>query len=321
MFWKACMVMTMMIAVTTEVWADVREWPAREVKITVPQGPGSASDAVARVWARELQELWGQRVLVENRPGASGAINYAGLAKSAPDGYTITMINTTFTAGLASQTNLPYTRDQILGVGQFARFNVLMIARGDAAFNDIPQLLRHLRDNPGRVRFGNIGYGSYGHLTMKHLEGTLGTRMISVPYANIAQAVPDLVSGQIDLMITDMLAPFPGMLAKGEIKIIGTLGDPWIYNGQRVASITQFVPNVRANGYYALGVPKDTPRAIVERIQRDMAKITANADVQQKLISMHLVPVTISSEEFNKWVDSDIDKLRRLIRDFDIKPD
>ena len=297
------------------------QWPNQPIKLVVPIDAGTNQDAIARKLATALSDTWNQTVTVVNQPGAAGAIGTQTVASSASDGNTIGLISATFTGSLATRPNLPFTRDKLTGVTKFGRQDFMIFASKNAPFNDVQQMVAYSKLNPGKLDYATPGTGSYVHITMEHLARVQNLNLVHVPYKGIMQAVPDVVSGRIHLIITASNTALEGMVTKGDMKVIGSLGKNAIYQTSPVQSLSSISPDVYANGYYALVVAAGTPNNVVDKMQKDVNKIVATPEFRQFMTALGSPIDSTNATDFDRWIDYEVDRLKRIIKQTNIKID
>lgn len=317
---KIAAVSTMVLATLFQGVHASDAWPNKPVQIIVPIDAGTVQDGIARRLATELSSRWNQTVTVVNQPGAAGAIGTKTVADSAPDGNTIGLISATFTGSMATRNNLPFSRDRLIGVTKFAGQEFMIFANKNAPFDNVQQMVAYARANPGKLDYATPGAGSYVNITMEHLAKVQDLQFVHVPYRNLMQAAPDVVSGRLQLMITSANTALEGLVAKGDMKIIGALGKNPKHNGVAISSLSSVAPSVHANGYYGLIVPAGTPKAVVDKIHKDVISITATPEFAKTITALGgVVEPPSASGEFDRWIDAEVDRLKKIIVQANVK--
>ena len=309
------------IVLSTATTASVPNWPNQPVQIIVPIDSGTLHDVVARRLATELSAKWRQPVTVLNQPGASGAIGVQAVANGSADGHTLGIVGGTFTGVLATRPNPPYNRDSVVGVTKFARQNFLIFASSNAPFNNIQEMIAYAKANPGKLDYASPGTGSMVHITMEHLARTKNLQMTHVPYRGIMQAAPDVVSGRVHTMITSLNPTLDGLITKGDMKIIGSISESIVHNNKTVPTLNSIAPGVQASGYFAVIAPKGTPNVIIKRIQKDVADVVSAPEFAAALTAMSVPPNTVSTTDFDRWIDVEIARLKTIVKDINLKLD
>jgi tripartite-type tricarboxylate transporter receptor subunit TctC len=208
----------------TALPTPAQDFPKGPVKIIIPFPPGGPTDTVGRLIAQHLQELWGQTVLIDYKAGAGTIIGVDFVAKSAPDGMTFGMVNSALAVNPSLHKTMPYrTPQDIAGITQIANLQLALVARPDAPFNTLPELIAHAKKNPGKLVYGTPGAGSTTHLSMELLQRENGIEMLHSPFKGSAPAHTELMGGRIDLVADPFLSIIPYVKA-GRMKMIATMG-------------------------------------------------------------------------------------------------
>ena len=301
--------------------AVAQEYPKGVVKLVIPFPPGGPTDVMGRIVAQKLQEVWGSGVIVENKPGAGTTIGTDMVAKSAPDGHTIGMVITAYMINPSLQAKLPFdTLKDLANVTQLVTQHVVLVANPKVPFNTVAELVAHAKKNPGKLTYASPGSGTSAHLAGEMLKGEAGIDMVHAPYKGSGPAQADLIAGRVDLMM-DVYHSAKAQVEAGKLKVIA-LAAP-----QRPAALRQFpviaetVPNVSVTSLFGLVVPAATPRAVVNKIHADSARVLAMPDVRERLAGLGLEVVGSSPEQFDAFVRAEITKWAKVVRDNNIKAD
>lgn len=301
--------------------AMAQEYPRGVVKLIVPFPPGGPTDIVGRLMAQKLGEVWGSGVIVENRPGAGTSIGTEAVAKSAPDGQTIGMVITAYMINPSLQAKLPFdTLKDLANVTQLVTQHVVLVAHPSMPFNTMPELVAYAKRNPGKLTYASPGSGTSAHLAGELLKGEAGIDLVHAPYKGSGPAQADLVAGRVHLMM-DVYHSAKPQVEAGKLKVIA-LAAP-----QRPAGLAQYpviaetVPGVSVTSLFGLVVPAATPRAIVQRIYADSAKVLAMPDVRERLVGLGLEVVGSTPEQFDAFVRAEIAKWAKVVKDNNIRAD
>jgi tripartite-type tricarboxylate transporter receptor subunit TctC len=294
--------------------AVAENWPTRPIKLVVPYSAGGSGDIVARELAQKLTAYLDRSVYVENRPGASGNLGTEYVAKSAPDGHTLLMasdiqfaISPNFTAGL------PYELKDFEPVSLVANLDLVLAGHPSVAATNLRELAVLARNRPSEINYGSTGAGSTHQLAMELLQQLGGFKLTEVPYRGSAQALPDLLSGQLHIMLMGIPQSLP-YLRNGKLNAlaVGAL--------QRVASVPdvptiseQGYPDFEANNYWCLYAPAGTPKSIVARLQQATAQAVAAPDLRERFIATGLTPVGSTPDELATRIAADSAKWRKVI--------
>ena len=302
--------------------AHAQSFPGGLVRIIVPFPPGGGTDVLGRLLSSELQALWGQSVILDNRPGAAGLIGTRQAAAAPADGTTLLMASTgailTLAASRAGTERYDVTRD-LAPVSLVAAPPYILVADPSQPFRTAADIISFAKPNPGRLSFGSSGVGSASHLSGALFAQMAGIDMLHVPYRGTGPAVTDLLGGRINLMFSPALTVMPHVSA-GTLRVIGTTG------AARSALFPDF-PTVAETGltdYASLGwfgmfVPAGTPREIVEKVAADVKQVLLLPQSRQKLAQEGAEPEPNSPEAFTDFVNADIAKWLALAHKAGIK--
>ncbi|KQP15265.1 tripartite tricarboxylate transporter substrate binding protein [Pseudorhodoferax sp. Leaf265] len=308
-------------ALTPVVRAQV--WPAKPIKLIVGFPPGGGIDFAARTVQVPLQELLGQQMVVEYKPGAGGLLAATELTRAAPDGYTLLLANTgPFAIAPYLQAKMPYDPLRSFSyVGQISQGSYIAVTRPDHPARDLKEFVAWVRANPGQVNFASAGKGSSTHLNGELLNQVTGLDLVHVPYKGSAPAVQDLIGGQTQILIdagTVLLPQVKGGKLKA-LAVTGTKRDPQLPDVATVAE--QGLAGVQSVGFQGLVGPAGMPREVVDRLAAGLAKVLAVPEVQAKFAAAGAEVHYQGPEAFAAFVRADNEKWAKLIRDRKIQLD
>jgi tripartite-type tricarboxylate transporter receptor subunit TctC len=295
-------------------------WPqGRSIRITVPFPPAGATDVLARILSDRFGEYWGARVLVENKPGAGGNIGADQVAKSAPDGDNILI----FSVGMATNPhlfqNMPYDPIRDFDpVSLIAMVPNILIANKDRPYRTAAEFVAYAKANPGKVTYGSSGVGTSLHLSGELFNSLTGAKMQHVPYRGAALAIQDLLAGQIDVVLDNITSALP-QARSGAVRGLAITTAKRSQFAPELPPLADHVPGFDVTSWFALFVPKGTPRPIIDRISGDVLKALAEPEVKDKLAALAADSVGSSPEELAALLKSETDKWGRLIREAGIK--
>jgi tripartite-type tricarboxylate transporter receptor subunit TctC len=307
------------------LWAAVlpaaaQEWPARQVKLIVPFGPGSTPDIVMRLIADHLQHNLGQSFVVENKPGASGNIGTDAVAKAEPDGYTIGL---SIGGPLAINTllfgQLPYdpAKDLALITMLTTQPSALVVNAG-LGVDTVAELIDLLKKNPGKYNYGSIGNGSLSHLAMEAIALKSGTQMVHIPYASSPQAMTALLRDDVQMACLPAISVTPH-LAAGQVKILA------ITTSQRsallpgIATLREAGVDVEADAWNGLIAPARTPAAVIASVRNAVVHALNAPAIREKLAAQIMEAIPTTPAEFRARIDADIARWTPVIRAANIK--
>jgi len=299
------------------------QYPARPVHVVVPYPAGGAVDAFARVLSQKLSELWGQQVIVDNRPGASTMIGADQVAKSSPDGYTLLL-----TAELTLVT-VPYLHEKIPydPLKDFAPITALvsatqaLVVNPSLPVNAVKDLLALAKAKPGELSYGSFGIGSTGHLNMEMLQAMTGVRFNHIPYNGAGPAMNDVIGGHIGFMFA-ALSIVKGNVKAGKFRMIGVGSDHRSKEFPDVPTISESgVPGFEAKSWFGLVAPAGTPPDIIKKLNQDVTKVISYpAFAGEYLVAQGLEPILGTPEQFATFIRAESVKLGKIVKDAGIKP-
>jgi tripartite-type tricarboxylate transporter receptor subunit TctC len=304
-------------ALALSIPALAQPFPSRPVKIVVPAAPGGATDALSRSIGARLSEIWGQPVVVENRPGATQIIGGEYVAKSPPDGYTLLISDAaTFVMNPILYKKLPYDgRRAFTPITVLVRFPWVIALHASVPANTFQELVTYARANPGKLSYGSFGLGSSGHISVDYLKNLLGIDIVHVPYKGAAPAVTDLLGGQIQMMMVTPLLVEPHARA-GKLKLIAAATRERIARLPDLPTVSESgVPGYDAGTWFALAGPAGMPREVTQAIYGEVKKVLNEPAFKEKYIDKQWFEVVANSpEEFAAFLGTEYERWERLIR-------
>jgi len=301
--------------------AQAQNFPTGLVRIIVPFPPGGGTDVLGRLLSAELQMLWGQSVILDNRPGAAGLIGTRQAAAAAPDGHTLLMASTGAILTLAASHGAgPYdVRRDLAPVSLVAAPPYITVVNPSRPFRTAAEIIAYAKANPGKLTFGSSGVGSASHLSGALFAQMAGIELLHVPYRGTGPAVTDLLGGSIDLMFSPALTVTPH-IAAGTLRVIGTTG------AARSALFPDFptvaetgLPNYASLGWFGMFAPTATPNDVVEKISADARKVLLLPQSRERLAQEGAEPEPNSPSDFAAFVNADIAKWLDLAHKAGIK--
>ena len=287
-------------------------FPAKPVRMVVPFPPGGGADALARLIAPRLAETWGQQVIVENKPGASGHIGADFVAQSPADGHTLLMSST---ASLTEK-----NADQFAPVSLVSASPYVVTARANVKAENVRELIALARANPGRLAFGSSGSGAASHLSAELFKSMAQIDMLHVPYKGTGQALTDLLAGQVDLMFAPSQTVISHVKA-GRLKALAVTGLERSNTLPGVPTVAESgLPGYQAVGWFGLLAPAAAPKPVVAKISADVNSALLQPDVRAKMQAFGADPGGNSPEEFARFIREDQAKWAKLMREAGIAP-
>ena len=300
------------------------QWPQKPVRIIVPFAPGGASDLMPRLVGDKLAAMWGQPVVIENRPGAAGNLGMEAGAKSAPDGYTLLSApngNMVVNPHMYTKLNYDVFKD-LAPVTRIASVQNVLVVHPDVPAKTVKELIALAKAKPGTLNFASPGNGSQAHVAVELLKLRLGLDMVHVAYQGVGPAIKDLLGGRIQLMVAQVPSALPHIKA-GTLRALGVASGAPLAALPGVPTIASAapLPGFEAVSWYAVMAPAGTPREVVAKIQSDIAKVVQLPDVREKLEAMGAEPSGESSAELAARIKAEYDAWGEVVRKANIKAD
>ncbi len=295
--------------------ASAQSFPSKPVKIVVPFTAGSATDILARTVGQKLTELWGQPVVVDNRPGAGGTIGEALVAKSPPDGYTLLVHSAAYAYNPAIYTGLTFDtlRDFVEIVPLGGQPNVLVVAPS-SGFKSVGELVAAAKANPGKLNYGSAGIGSGTHINGEKFRLATGIDVVHVPYKGTPEALTDTMTGRITYFFSPISAALPHV-REGKLVALAVSTDKRSGALKDTPTIAESgVPGFNYVLWVGVFAPAGTPPAIVEQINADVTRVLKTPDAQERLTALGADAMPMSVAEFRKFARDEIADSGRVIK-------
>jgi tripartite-type tricarboxylate transporter receptor subunit TctC len=292
-----------------------QDFPNRPIRYIVPQAPGGSSDTLARIITQPAGEGLGQQLVVDNRPGATGIIGAAVVAKANPDGYTLLQAATSHATNPAMQANLPYD-----SVRDFAPISLLsqqpniFVVHPALPVKNIKELIAYVRSKPGQLNYGSSGTGGSQHLAGELLKGVTGIDMVHVPYKGSPPALVDLLAGRVPIMSSTMPPVLPH-IKTGKVRALAVTSatrSPALPDVPTVAE--SGVAGYEAIAWQGLLAPTGTPKAVIARINAAFVKVLKAPDIVAKLNEQGYETVASTPDWFASYTKSEIAKWSKVIK-------
>jgi tripartite-type tricarboxylate transporter receptor subunit TctC len=293
---------------------DAQTYPSKPVRVVSPYPPGSSADIIGRIYAPKLNEALGRPFIVDNRAGASGNIAGELVARAAPDGYTLLLLNTPIASSPLLFKNLPFdvARDfQPIGMLGIAPY--LLVVNVSLPIKSTKELVAFAKTRPGKLTYASTGTGGGLHLTMEMLKMQTGIDMLHVPYKGSGSTVPDMIGGRIDVMFGSAPALLPHVRA-GRIRALG------ISSTKRSAAATDIptiaesgVPGFESVSFTSLAAPAATPRNIVRLLNSAIEKSVQSTEVSTALANQGTEPMLMTPEQTGSFIRDEIVKWKKVV--------
>jgi tripartite-type tricarboxylate transporter receptor subunit TctC len=301
--------------------AAAADYPTRAIRMVVPFAPGGGTDVLGRIIGQKLSEQWGQAVIVENQPGASGGIGTRAAAKAESDGYTLLMAST----GALMAASAALAPEGAFDVKKFfspisvvAAPPYVVVVNPQVAVNSIADLIKLAREKPKAVSFGSSGVGAASHLSGALFEKEAKVEMLHVPYKGTEPAVADLLGRRIDMMFSPSTT-VQALIAAGKLKALATTGAKRSKFFPDVPTVAEGgLPGYESVGWFGLLAPANTPKEIVEKLNGAVVAIMATQEFKDRLAALGAEPQPQTPEEFGRYINADVAKWSALVKERDI---
>ena len=299
-------------AVPSLAWAQA--YPAKAVRLVVPFPAGGATDLFARVLSLKMGDKLAQSVVVENRPGAGGTIGSDLVAKSVADGYTLLLAtSSTHSIGPALNPKMPYdAQADFTPVSHVGNAPSIMLVPNSAPANSVKEWVEYARKNPGRLNFGSSGNGTIVHLTAEVFKAQAGLFIVHIPYRGTALAIPDLVSGKLDVMFDSLPTGLPHV-RDGRLKALAVTSAKRSPLAPDLPAISEVVPGFESNTWFGLYGPKGLPNDIRDKVSAAVQQVLQDADIKDRLAQLGIEPVGGNATQFAQMVQADAAKWKKII--------
>jgi tripartite-type tricarboxylate transporter receptor subunit TctC len=289
-------------------------WPARPVRLVVPFAAGGSTDVVARITADRLSRMWGQQVVIENKPGAGTNIGAEAVVNSDPDGYTILMASSSLATSRNLYRSLRYAVTDLAPVTLVCTFPLLMLAPNSSSARSIAEFIAFAREHRGKVTFASPGVGTTPHLAGELFKQMAGIEMVHVAYRGDAPALTDTMAGRVDLQIGG-----PAMLEQvksGQVRGLAVTTATRSEAAPELPTVAETgVPGFEVSAWYAFFVPARTPPAIVKKLHADTVTTLGDPAVKAKLARIGMLVAGSTPEELAALLKSETEKWGAVIKD------
>jgi len=302
------------------VWAQ--SFPSKPMKIIVPFGAGGVADLTARAVAQKLSENLGQPVVIDNRPSAGGIVAGELVAKAEPDGYTLLLMSngTAVSAGLFK--SLPFNpRTDFAPVSLLGLFDMAVVVPENSPFKTLSELISFGRANPGKLNIGTINIGSTQHLAAELLRTQANWIAQVIPYNGTPAVINALRGGQVDAAV-EILGPMKPQINAKAVRLLGVMGESRPKDMPQIATVRELqgLSNFNVSSWNALAAPAKTPKAVVDRLSQELAKILVQPDLVQRLAGFNVQAKASTPAQLAQLLDSDIKRWSDVIVKAGIAP-
>ena len=305
---------------TTASAADAQSWPTRPVTVVSPFTAGDASDLIGRITLEQVSRQVGQPFVIENRPGAGGTVGVNQVAKADPDGYTILMHSSSFSAALVLHKSLPYdTLQDFVPVIAIGIQPVVLIVAPSKGFKTVGDLVAAAKANPGAMNFASAGIGSTSHMGAERFRHAAGFKAQHIPFRGPAEAFAEVMTGRIDFYFLP-LAPALSLVKQGKVVALAVGAEKRSIDLPDVPTMAEAgLPDAAYHFWGGIFVPAKTPPEVVRKLHDETAKALEVPEVRERLAKTATEPMPMSTAQFTKYFQDDVASTVKLAKDVGIE--
>lgn len=301
--------------------AVAQAYPTRPIRIIALSSPASGPDIVGRLIGNKLTEAWGQQVIVDTRPAATGIIGAEIASKAAPDGHTLLIVTAQAVIVSVMYEKLPYDLlKDFAPISLMASTPFLLVVHPLVAATSIRELIELAKSKPGQLLYGSGGSGSPPHLSAEIFKSMTGIDLVHVPYKGITPALMDTVGGQVQMVISVIPAVLPTVRA-GRVRALGVTSAKRTPLVPDLPTIAETVPGYEFIGWYSLVAPAKTPPAILSKLNAEVVKALKTSELQDRLSNLGADPIGSTQVELAAYLPEQLEKMRKAVKDSGARPD
>ncbi len=306
---------------TASRFAWAQAYPSRPVRLIIGYPPGGSADITARLTGQWLSERLGQPVVIESRPGAATNLATEAVVRASPDGYTLLLVApaNAINATLYDKLNFDFLRD-IVPVAGIIRFPNVVVVNPSLPIKTIPELIAYAKANPGKLNMASSGNGSTIHMSGELFKMLTGINMVHVPYRGGAPALTDLIAGQVHVMF-DNIPTSAEHIKAGRLRGLAVTSAARSQVLPDLPTVADFLPGYEASAWYGLGVPRNTPDEVVDKINKGMNAVLADPKSQARFAELGASLLPGSPADFSRLVADETEKWGKVVRFSGAKPD
>jgi tripartite-type tricarboxylate transporter receptor subunit TctC len=289
------------------------DYPTRPVKWVVPYPPGGTTDALARIMGQWLSEHMGQQFVIENKPGGGNNIGTEYVINSPPDGYTMLLVNPANGINTTLYKNLHFNFPKdIVGVAGIVRTPNVMEVNPNVPAKTVAEFIAYCKANPGKINMASSGSGTSVHLSGELFKQMTGCNMVHVPYKGAGPALTDLMAGTVQVMFDNLPSSAPQIRA-GRLRALGMTTAQREPSFPDVPTVGETVKGYEATAWFGIGMPKGTPREIVEKVNAEVNRALADPGMQKKLAELGGHPIPGTPEDFQRTIEEETAKWAKVV--------
>ena len=297
-----------------------QEYPSKTIRIIVPLSAGAGADIAARIIAQRMTEHWKQPVIVENRPGAGGQIGTSAVVKAEPDGHTLMVQSSSHAANSAIYKSLPYDPlTDLVDVAMLGKTPYVMVSAANGPYKSLKALLDAAKAKPGELAYASAGMGTSTHLASEYLLGLAGVRMIHLPFKGSPEALQDVLGGRAAFYLAPVNVAV-SLVKEGKLNALGVSTNSRAEVLPEVPTIAgQGLPGYEVTLWFGMWAPAATSPEIVRKLNESVNAIVFEPVVREQFTKLGIQPAPMKLEEFSRFVRSEIEMYRKVVRAADIK--
>jgi len=293
--------------------ATAQNYPSGPVKLIVPLPGGGVTDVMARIVGQRLQEMWGQSVVIENRPGGNTGVGAQAVERSPADGFTLLVApDSTFTANSALSSKLIYDPDNFTPISVLCRGTPVLIVNPALPVKNVAELVAYAKANPGKLSYGSFGIGTYAHLSMEELKQRTGIEIQHVPYRGAAPGLNGLLGNEVSVMLLN-LSSVEEHAKAGKARIIAAANEKRIAALPDLPTIAETIPGFNTSVWFGLWDPPKMPPELLAKIYADVSKALDLPETKKFFQTNTLERVDLSPQDFGKLIQGDLKHWSALI--------
>jgi tripartite-type tricarboxylate transporter receptor subunit TctC len=294
-------------------------YPDRGIKLVVPFPAGALTDSLGRMIAERLRPILGQPMVVENRPGAGTLLGASVVAKSPPDGYSL-LVATIATLAISPNlyTNPPATTSDFVGVAMIGSVSLFLVTRKDLKASNLAELVEEMRQRPGKLNFASPGSGTMHHLIVETIKVQEKVDATHIPYQGSVTALSDLMSGRIDFMFLDAVAALP-QISANKINVIAVAASRRNPNLPNVPTVSETFPSIDLQAWQTIAAPKNTPPAIIQRLNEEINKSLDAPDGRASLQRVGVDANPLGLKALEELIAKDEKRIGNLVKSLGLK--
>jgi len=302
--------------------ASAQQFPSRPVRMIIPSGAGGITDILGRVLAQRLSETFGQQVVIDNRPGASGVVGSAIVAKAAPDGYTLLMVFPSHPVNPSVFKDIPFdTVTAFAPITMVSAVAPVLIVTSQFPARSVKELIAIGKEKPGYLNHGSVGSTSMGHLGAELFRSMAGIKVTFIAYKGAPQIMTGLLGGEVHFYLIGSAGTVAPLVKAGRVRALGVGAKERLPVLPDVPSIAETLPGYEARGWNGILAPARTPKPVIDRLHGEIVRIVRSPEFNQLLTSEGATAVANTPMEFDAIIRADVRKWEKIIKEAGIKAD